>query len=437
MTFETLTEGDIEETPLTVGKSRKFLSKMSLSGLRAQPWAARASEVLSVTGSIAEVAGAAGLPFAGLVGLALKMGAGILKTDDVSKIKDIVTEHYQEIKVVMSEVDVSMLRLREDVISILMLVLDTQYRNGILSIEAAFETFLNIDDSSQGLAEKLVEFRSHKFEVEKDYRHHMSPGKVEEYLRVVCRQQGVMAAVRVWDFVCVVQVTASHCTSAVRWTIAGEIFAHVPPLLLLLRQRDGRRETVRAVQLAVRGGGQGGEVGGVSPHGQPAVQGRPPLLQVRHAPHYRLPPQRPGPGGLSHLQTGGRHPRQVRQEEQVDSAVSREDIHISPCRHPARSDLSGLSLLFVSAEAGADKVCRLLLDKFRVSPDGRADNGFTPAFTAAQFGQNETLKVLAEFGADLRRLIYFPHSFLALHHFGLAPFWSKFFPSLNGFLNLL
>ena len=75
-----LTEDDIE--PVALSKSEKFLSKISLRNLRAQPWAGAASEVLSLTGNIAEVAGAAGLPFAGLVGLALKLGAGVLKTDD-------------------------------------------------------------------------------------------------------------------------------------------------------------------------------------------------------------------------------------------------------------------------------------------------------------------------------------------------------------------
>ena len=34
-------------------------------------------------------------------------------------------------------------------------------------------------------------------------------------------------------------------------------------------------------------------------------------------------------------------------------------------RHPGRKDLTGLTLLFVSAEAGSDEVCRLLLDKYK------------------------------------------------------------------------
>ena len=78
-------------------------------------------------------------------------------------------------------------------------------------------------------------------------------------------------------------------------------------------------------------------------------------------------------------------------------------VKLSISRHPGRPDVTGLSLVFVAAEAGAEEVCRLLLSKFRLSADQPADNGFTPVFTAAQFGQNKTLAVLAEFGADFTR----------------------------------
>ena len=232
MTGPPLTEDDIE--PQTLSKTKKFLSKISLKNLRSQPWAGAASDVLSLTGNIAEVAGAAGLPFAGLVGLALKLGAGVLKTDDATKIKDIVTQHYGQIKATVAEVEGAMLLLREDVLSVLMLLLDTHYRNGILSIEAAFETFLDVDGSTRALTEKLEEFRSHKFEVEKDYRHHLSPGQVEEYLAVVYKHQGVQACISLWDFISLVQVRSDLTQDAsLASPFLGEISPHVGPLLFL------------------------------------------------------------------------------------------------------------------------------------------------------------------------------------------------------------
>ena len=75
-------------------------------------------------------------------------------------------------------------------------------------------------------------------------------------------------------------------------------------------------------------------------------------------------------------------------------------------RHSGRPDVTGLSLVFVAAEAGSDLVLRLLLSNFSLSADQPADNGFTPVFTAAQFGQNKTLAVLAEHGADFNRNFY-------------------------------
>ena len=90
------------------------------------------------------------------------------------------------------------------------------------------------------------------------------------------------------------------------------------------------------------------------------------------------------------------------QEEQV-SAGGLYISHLSLSRHQGRADLTGLSLLFVSAEAGSDEVCRVLLENLGLSPDLPADNGFTPVFTAAQFGQSRILTVLAQFGADFKR----------------------------------
>ena len=42
--------------------------------------------------------------------------------------------------------------------------------------------------------------------MEKDYRHHLNPSKVEEYLAVVYKHQGVQAAISLWDFISLVQV---------------------------------------------------------------------------------------------------------------------------------------------------------------------------------------------------------------------------------------
>ena len=88
--------------------------------------------------------------------------------------------------------------------------------------------------------------------------------------------------------------------------------------------------------------------------------------------------------------------------------------------------MTGLSLVFVAAEAGSEVVCRLLLSKFRLSADLPADNGFTPVFTAAQFGQNKTLAVLAEHGADFKRNYFYKNIFFLQQETNTSHFYVIF-----------
>ena len=80
-------------------KTSKILSKMSLTKIRQHPWSKHVHDVLHITGcktrfiqmngnlqnffsgDVASVAGEAGLPFAGLVGLGLRLGARIFRSD--------------------------------------------------------------------------------------------------------------------------------------------------------------------------------------------------------------------------------------------------------------------------------------------------------------------------------------------------------------------
>ena len=74
------------------------------------------------------------------------------------------------------------------------LLADTSYRDGIMSIEAAYDTFMHVSDLEvrfdelnanndntgvmQEFKEKISDFRSHKFELEKEYRLFLNPTKV-------------------------------------------------------------------------------------------------------------------------------------------------------------------------------------------------------------------------------------------------------------------
>ena len=75
--------------------------------------------------------------------------------------------------------------LKNVAVTVLNLVADGHYKDGIMSIEAAFDTFMDVGDSDDDLEDKMMEFRTHKFELEKEYRHHMNCCKLEEYLQFI------------------------------------------------------------------------------------------------------------------------------------------------------------------------------------------------------------------------------------------------------------
>ena len=53
---------------------------------------------------------------------------------------------------------------------------------------------------------KIAEFKSHKFELEKEYRHHMSLPIISEYLEFVFKEKGLKSAIQLFDFIITVQV---------------------------------------------------------------------------------------------------------------------------------------------------------------------------------------------------------------------------------------
>ena len=76
----------------------------------------------------------------------------------------------------MSQDDLS--SLKKTTVTTLKLLADSRYLEGILGIEAAFDTFMDLGPGARDIEEKISEFKSHKFELERNCRQHMCESKV-------------------------------------------------------------------------------------------------------------------------------------------------------------------------------------------------------------------------------------------------------------------
>lgn len=248
----------------------------------------------------------------------------------------------------------------------LRILADSFYREGILSIEAAAHTFMDV--SKLGWGQKVEEFKSHKFELEKEYRQFLNPSKVEEYLQLVEKTQGMMACIHLHDYVLTVE--AKYLQMFLIFHIYTDNIEGVVDQFDLFnrhhQQLTSRLRKVVGVDQVVR--------------------------EHRHGQHlYR---------NVSHLTIACMNNK----TDEVAALIERCEMTVSEKvsrrnRHQGRSPLEGLSLLFVAAENGAVDVCRYLLARPGVEVDEPANNGFSPLFTAAQWGHLEMVKVLVEAGA--------------------------------------
>ena len=79
----------------------------------------------------------------------------------------------------MSQDDLS--SLKKTTVTTLKLLADSRYLEGILGIEAAFDTFMDLGPGARDIEEKISEFKSHKFELERNCRQHMCESKVWKF----------------------------------------------------------------------------------------------------------------------------------------------------------------------------------------------------------------------------------------------------------------
>ena len=93
----------------------------------------------------------------------------------------LVTGHYEELRLVLTRTEAGLSDLKRTAVTSLRMLADSRYLEGILGIEAAFDTFMELGPGARDIEEKIEEFRSHKFELERDYRLHLSENKVQGF----------------------------------------------------------------------------------------------------------------------------------------------------------------------------------------------------------------------------------------------------------------
>jgi len=161
-----------------------------LEKVRSKPWCQPLGLSLSVTGDILTLAGEAGLPVAGLVGTALKIGADLLSDEPSpspsqeivasnTQVKRILQKSFKDISKKVDVLNDEIREVKEVAYKTLDLVSGLRYKAGIEKIDAAYETLM---DGANNLETTLSLFDNYIIELQTNAKQHLNPEKIGEYL---------------------------------------------------------------------------------------------------------------------------------------------------------------------------------------------------------------------------------------------------------------
>ena len=239
-----------------IKKTAAYCSE-SLDKIRSSEWSAPVASALSVTGSIVEGLGTF-VPGIGILGGALKMGSNVLnpqpklsdlrKTEkslriDIEKLKhksvspiaieslskDLdnvqntienfnnsqseIIEDFQRLKLdvndqfkiisnEMKTLESDVKELKDMITATFELIVDQRYKDGIESIEAAYQTFL---DGANNMKATLASFEYYIVELQTNFNQHLKPDKIEEYLRIIKNHYGPEMCHQMFNYILVVK----------------------------------------------------------------------------------------------------------------------------------------------------------------------------------------------------------------------------------------
>ena len=239
-----------------IKKTSAYCSE-SLDKIRSSEWSAPVACALNVTGNIVVGLGSF-VPGIGILGGALKLGANVLNpqpklsdlrkhekslrgdldklrsksvspfaiehlskdlqtvqdsienfsntqselVEDFKRLKLDVSDQFKVISAEMKSLENDIKDLKDIVTATFELIVDVRYKDGIESIEAAYQTFL---DGANNLKDTLACFEYYIVELQTNFNQHLKPEKIEEYLRIIKNHHGPDMCQEMFNYILVVK----------------------------------------------------------------------------------------------------------------------------------------------------------------------------------------------------------------------------------------
>ena len=187
-----------------VAGTRKMLKQVDLAveEVRTLPWAQPLAEGLETSARIVEGLGGF-LPGVSLIGEALALGAELLCPQPSNlDLEEKLVENKKEIKNGLEEVKESLhditkvtAVLQYKVRDTFHVVVDQRYRDGVETVDAAFEVFLG---------SSFEDFQPFVFELQTTATKSLSPQRLKEYLTIISKELGLAVCQAVMEYVILV-----------------------------------------------------------------------------------------------------------------------------------------------------------------------------------------------------------------------------------------
>ena len=113
-----------------------------------------------------------------------------------------MSSQFQDLSGEMRSLGQDVLQLQGVAKITLKLVVDQQYKVGIETVEAAYETFL---EGSSNIFQTIASFDYYMAELQTVANQHLRPDKLEEWLRIVRREQGDSVCRDMFNYILVVK----------------------------------------------------------------------------------------------------------------------------------------------------------------------------------------------------------------------------------------